>query len=397
MAPEWADRFQDFFQYVHLLYRSKGPQWMGGGIDYTREEYRDVVRRVISRIHPGSMRMIVKEEVRETPSSKTFRLVRKDGILPPFRPGQYVNVFLEVDGVRTSRPYSISSPPGGDTLDITVRDKPDGFVAPYLLGRVEAGHELTTTGPLGTFYHEPLIHGTDLVFLAGGSGITPFMSMIRNNRQSGTPLRIHLLYGSRVPDDVIFNDELQELAAGSGWFQLTLVISEPPEGYRGRAGFIDEETIREAVGSVQGKTFYMCGPGPMYGFCRDELSRLGVPKHKVRRELYGPPDDVTRQAGWPPDLKADTIFRVEVEDRGGLAVRAGEPLMNALERSGILLPAECRSGECSACRTRLLSGRVFMPEQAGVRESDRNLGYIHPCVSYPLENLCIRLPSYLVK
>ncbi len=392
MSPEWVGRFQDLFQYVHLLRRSKGPQWTGGGIDYTREEYREVVRRVISRIHPGSMQMVVEEVVQETTSTRTFRLARRDGPLPPFRPGQYVNVFLEVDGVRTSRPYSISSAPGDETLDITVRDKPDGFVAPYLLGQVGAGVDLTTTGPLGTFYHEPLTHGEDLVFLAGGSGITPFMSMIRHNRRSGGPLRIHLLYGSRVPEDVIFSQELQELATGNGWFQYTLVISEPPEGYTGRAGFLDAETIREALGSIQGKTFYMCGPGAMYDFCRDELSGLGVPGHKVRRELYGPPEDVTRQAGWPEDLSADTVFRVEVEGRGGVAARAGEPLMNTLERSGIVVPAECRSGECSACRTRLLQGRVFMPEQAGVRESDRESGYIHPCVSYPLEDLCIRLP-----
>jgi ferredoxin len=66
-------------------------------------------------------------------------------------------------------------------------------------------------------------------------------------------------------------------------------------------------------------------------------------------------------------------------------------LLNSLERYGLVVPAVCRAGECSACRTRLLSGRVFQPAQAGLRESDREQGYIHACVSYPLENLRIRI------
>jgi len=393
MGSEWAGLVEDLYRYVNLLRRTQGPRWGSGGIDYTRAEYKDAVRRVIARIHPRFMQMVVREVVQETPSTKTFRLARRDGPLPPFRPGQYVNVFLEVEGIRTSRPYSISSAPGAETMDLTVRDNPGGFVAPYLLEQVGAGAALTTTGPMGTFYHEPLAHGRDLVFLAGGSGITPFMSILRRNRRSVDPLRIHLLYGSRVPGDVIFLEELESLAREEDGFQFTLVISEPPAGYTGKTGLLDAETIREAVGSVEGKTFYMCGPGAMYDLCRNELAALGVPGHRVRRELYGPPADVTLQPGWPEGLEADTVFRVEVEGRGGFAARAREPLMNALERVEIVLPAECRSGQCSVCRTRLVSGRVFMPEQAGVRQADRENGYIHPCVSYPLEDLCIRLPG----
>ncbi len=70
---------------------------------------------------------------------------------------------------------------------------------------------------------------------------------------------------------------------------------------------------------------------------------------------------------------------------------SGEPLMNTLERYGIIVPAICRSGECSACRTRILSGKVFQPAHTGLRESDRELGYVHACVSYPLGDLRIRL------
>jgi ferredoxin-NADP reductase/ferredoxin len=289
---------------------------------------------------------------------------------------------------------------------LTVRDNPGGFVAPYLLNEVQVGTELETTGPAGQFYHEPLIDGEDLVFLAGGSGITPFRSIIGSALERGDPFHMQLLYGSRDAEDVIFGDELEELAAEHDNIDYSLVISEPLEsGETARpclTGFLDADLIREQVGDIEGKTFYICGPPVMYDFCEGALTQLGVPPHKIRRELFGPPADVTQEPGWPEGLAANAAFEVEVESpspsvlggAGGvktIRAPAGEPLINSLERYGIVVPAVCRTGECSACRTRLLSGQVFQPTHVGLRESDRQHGYIHACMSYPLENLRIRL------
>ncbi len=129
----------------------------------------------------------------------------------------------------------------------------------------------------------------------------------------------------------------------------------------------------------------------MYAFCEEALEALGVPRRSIRKEAYGPPEDITQEPGWP-ELEADREFEV-VEERSGRTVRAraGEPLLVALERGGIVVPAVCRAGECSACRTRLLSGRVFAPERVRLRWSDQRAGYIHPCMSYPLEDLRIRI------
>jgi ferredoxin-NADP reductase len=316
---------------------------------------------------------------------------RTDGPLPPFRVGQYLNLFVEVDGVQTSRPYSIASLPGDDHIRLTVKDNPGGFVAPYLVHELKPGDEVETTGPAGTFYYEPLIDGDDLVFLAGGSGITPFMSMIQHIRARHPQVKMHLLYGSRVPDDVIFVDELKAIAAEHPNTKYSLVISEPPEGFQGLTGFLDADLIRGEVGEIDGKTFYLCGPGAMYDFCLEALLKLGVPEYKIKRELYGPPTDVTQEPGWPVGLQAGQIFHVEVEGRKSIQALAGEPLMNTLERYGLVVPAICRVGECSACRVRLLAGSVYMPPDAGVRAADREHGYIHCCVAYPLEDLHIRL------
>ncbi len=388
---EFVYWLQDVREYLRVSRQRKTLRQPGQGIDYTADQ--DTVQRVVSRLHPRRMQLRVVEIIQETPTTKTFRLERVDGPLPPFRAGQYVNVFVDVDGVLTSRPYSISSPPGADFLELTVRDKPGGFVAPYLLNQLRVGDELETTGPSGDFYYEPLIDGDELVFLAGGSGITPFMSIIRDatgKSEGAPPLQIHLLYGSRVPDDVIFGQELADLAKHPN-LHYSLVISEPPPDCGGLTGFLSADLIREQVGDPSGKTFYVCGPNVMYDYCLDALVQLGVPRHKIKRELYGPPDDVTREPGWPEDLSTDTAFDVEVEGRGSIRAAAGEPLLNSLERYGVVVPAVCRAGECSACRIRLLSGKVFMPASTGLRESDREHGYIHACVSYPLEDLRIRI------
>jgi ferredoxin len=170
-----------------------------------------------------------------------------------------------------------------------------------------------------------------------------------------------------------------------------LVISEPQEGYGGLKGFLDSRLIAQIVGDIEGKTFYVCGPRAMHDLCGPALKELGVPQRKTRYEIYGAPEDVSKEPGWPEELSRDVVFEVEVAGKKMILAKAGEPLLNTLERSGLVVPALCRSGECSACRIRLFAGKVFVPNQAAVRESDRKAGYIHSCVSYPIDNLKIRI------
>ena len=360
------------------------------GFDYSSHKGR--VGQVLNLLHPKRIGLKVSEVRKETQSAKSFRLVSPDGYLPPFQAGQYINLSVDVGGVRTSRPYSISSPPNQNGYyEIAVRRVEDGFVSSHLLETVKVGDRLESTGPTGNFFHNPLFHGNDLVFLAGGSGITPFMSMIREVTDRGLSRKIHLIYGSRNPDDMIFGEELEERASLHENFKLTSVISEPLAGFEGFTGFISARLMKDVLGSVEGKTFYLCGPEAMYTFCLPELLKLQVSARKIRMEVFGPPKDVTAQPGWPEMVSADSRFQVTVKSKKRIDARAGEPLMISLERAGIVIPASCRSGECSLCRTKLLSGKVFQPPGAKLRKSDRTYGYIHPCVAYPLQDLEIMI------
>ena len=359
-----------------------------------KEIDKDVLRKnreALSRLHPKRVSLKVAEIIEETESTRTLRFELADGELPYFRAGQYVNLFVDVDGVLTSRPYSISSPPGKPYWDLTVRRMPAGFVSGYLLDRVKVGDVFESTGPSGSFYYEPLVDTDDLVFLAGGSGITPFASIIREAAEKKPRFKVHLIYGSRNPSDIIFEEELSELACSHPGLKVDLVISEPPEGWSGPCGLLDAEMLSSLVGSFEGKTFYICGPPQMYLLCEGALEGLGVDARRIKKEVYGPPVDVTEEPGWP-GLDPESEFEV-VEERSerSIKAKAGEPLMNSLERDGLVVPAVCRAGECTACRTRLLEGKVFAPERVRLRWVDEKAGYIHPCMSYPIEDIRIRI------
>lgn len=356
------------------------------GSDYT--DRKGEVERMIALLHPKTVSLKVSEVIEETRTTKTFRLVGTAGHLPPFQAGQYLNVFVEVGGIRTSRPYSIASSPSQTGFyDITVRSVEDGFVSGYFLEEVTVGDTFESSSPAGTFTYNPLFHDKDLVFLAGGSGVTPFMSMIREVAQKGLDRRIHLVYGSRDVSDIIFEEELRLITARHPNIKVSHVISNPPEPYEGLKGFITAQLLKDLLGDVSGKTFSVCGPEVMYGFCLSELKKLGVARRKIRTEVYGPPREVTSQPGWPRGVKALDTFTVRIRGGKTIPAKAGEPLMISLERSGIVIPALCRSGECSLCRTKLLSGKVFQPDGVKLRKSDRQFGYIHPCMAYPLEDL----------
>jgi ferredoxin len=129
----------------------------------------------------------------------------------------------------------------------------------------------------------------------------------------------------------------------------------------------------------------------MYPFCESALDSLGVPATQLKREAYGPPDDVTEEEDWP-GTSPQNEFEV-IEERSGHSFRAkaGEPLMNSMEREGLTVQAICRSGECTVCRTKLVTGKVFTPSRVHRRWSDVEFGYIHPCMSYPISDLRILL------
>ncbi|MCO4769876.1 MAG: iron-sulfur cluster-binding domain-containing protein [Deltaproteobacteria bacterium] len=383
MRSDWLCLLEDLATYAEPLRRLGRRQLPA---PETHSELLGKSRALVNALHPRSMRLRLAENLEVTRSTRTLRFERVDGELPPFRPGQYVSLSVSIGEVSTSRPYSISSPPGIGTLDLTVKREPQGFVSPWLCDR-EPGWEASSSGPAGSFVHEPLRDRGPLVLLSGGSGITPFMSMLQHFAAVGFPGKTTLLHNSRSTDDVIFGDAVASLARDHEDFDAVSVISRPPADYTGVSGHLDAQLIRERVGELDGASFFVCGPDGLIRHVEEQLALLDVPAHAIRREAFGPPADVTVMPEWPQGIGSDDTFSVSLVGGQTLYARAGEPLLNSLERAGEVIPAVCRTGECADCRMKVVSGDAWSLPGAGVREADRAQGFVHACVAYPTSDL----------
>lgn len=360
------------------------------GHDYRND--RGLKAAVINRLHPRIIDFAVSDIIEETPNVKTFRLVPKNGYLPPFIAGQYINLYAEIQGVRTSRPYSISSSPRQRAYyDITVARVGNGFFSDYLLDKVNEGDSFQSSSPSGQFYFNPVFHSKNSVFIAGGSGITPFMSMIREICDAGLDRNVTIFYGNRNEQNAIFHNELISLSSRYENIKYIPVFSEPSSSGPWKTGLIDEKCISEEIKSSIDRTFYICGPEAMYNFCIPQLQMLNIPSKHLRREMFSSASDITKEQGWPSGLTGREEFTVTVRGFKQVKAKSGETLLASLERAGIVVPVNCRCGECSICRVKLVSGKVFQPRGVHLRASDFQYGYVHSCKCYPLGDLEIIL------
>lgn len=365
---------------------TKKSEWAKNGTDLT--ELKGSVDETVATLHPKRLTLEVSEVIDETPSTKTIRLISTGAPLPPFQAGQYINLFVDIDGVSTARPYAISSARSESAYyDLTIKRVSDGFVSNHLLDNVSVGQQFQSTGPMGTFYYNPLFHGKDLVFLAGGSGVAPAITMLKDILSRGSSHRFHMIYGNSYIDDLIFIDELRRLAEQHSHFTLNEVLSRPPENYQGLTGHLTAGLLTSILGDIEGKLFYVCGPTPFNNFCVNQLKSLGVPNKRIRLEANGAPKNPESSANWPSEVNADKEVNVTVTGRGSFKAKAGEPLLNSLERNGYSVENACRSGECSLCRVKVISGNVYNPPEAHLRKSDKTFGWVHSCVAFPTEDI----------
>jgi ferredoxin-NADP reductase len=351
----------------------------------------DSVARPAEAIHRKELKLVVQSVMDTGKQAKIFRFVSEDGYLPPFEAGQYINLFTQIEGVRTSRPYSLSSSPKQRAYyEITVARTRDGFVSDYLLDQVKPGDRFTANGPAGVFRYQPVFHSKKSLFLAGGSGITPLLSMTREILDAGLDRDVVMLYGCRNPEAALYHEELTAYSAAFPNFRYHLVVSDPVENWDGERGFLDEALIRRLVPDFAQRTSYICGPQVMNDFCKSALEAMGVPEKKIRREMFGARRDIQNEPGWPAELTGNEVFTITVGDKK-IPAKSGEPVLVALERAGVRVNVCCRSGECSLCRVKLVSGNVFLARGMMRRYADEKYGYIHSCKAYPMGDIEIML------
>ena len=359
----------------------------------------DPIGDVAREWHPGKIELVVTDIRPASKTSKTLRFERTDGKkLPPFYAGQYMVIDFPLGESLISRPYSISSAPFEARLDehpfveITVRrSKGDGFICDHINDNVKVGDVFLCNVGLGQFYYEPLRDAKNVVALAGGVGITPFASMAKEVAHGTLDMDLTILFGSVSSDDIALKEELEKLS--SPRLKIVHVLSGDEPDWQGERGFLSAELIQKY--SAPDTTYFICGPQVMYRFLHGELDKMGTPKRRIRFEVFGQAKDITVYDGYPKEA-ADQMFQLTVR-RGihedVIPAKATESIVVALERAGIRIETGCRSGECGFCRTKLLSGSVFVcPENDGRRAADKDFGYIHACAAYPTSDCSVKIP-----
>ena len=351
-------------------------------------------------LHPDFLELVIDRIIdRGGAQAKTFVLKRADGApLPYFRAGQYISLKLPMDGSFVTRSYSLCSSPKEaltGEYSITVRANPGGFVADRLLEEKKPGDTVITSGPQGFFYFEDLRDEKNVIGLAGGSGITPFLSMARAIADGVEDFNLTLLFGSRDEDNILFRGELDEIARVCPKFKVIHVLSEEEkEGFE--HGFVTAELIKKYAPEGEAFSVFLCGPEAMYKFLRPEIEKLGLPERLFRRKLI----DVTKTPweceGYPQEAKGKqfSIVVKQGPNECTIPASADEPVLVAVERAGIKAPSRCRAGECGWCRSRLLEGTVFIPQENEMRRwADVHYGFIHPCCSFPTSDLKLEIPG----
>lgn len=252
------------------------------------------------------------------------------------RPGQHVNLGVEVDGARLSRSYSPSAV-AGDRIEITVREVAGGRVSRHLCRDARVGEVFDLGAAFGEMTLPPVVQGRWL-FLAAGSGITPLMAMLRQLDAAGMPVQMDLMYWARTRAQVCFADELQALAARHAGFRLHLALTGQDDGRGGLAPRIGQTDLATRVPQLAQCQVYACGP---HGFVQAARQALQGRVARFDAEAFTPPQAQPGQAG----TAEVTLSR----SRRTLTVPRDRPLLQALEEQGLRPASGCRMGICNTC------------------------------------------------
>ena len=359
---------------------------------------KDFVRELADKLHPASMQFKVVSVKDASPTSKIFRLASVDGHIPVFQAGQYINFRLKIGESLLTRPYTISSAPfeaRGENgfVEVTIRRNRPYLVPDYFFDNVHEGDVLDANMPFGFFYWEPLRDSNNIVAIAGGSGITPFLSMAREiayGKMKGC--KITIIYGSVNSSDIVLKDELDAVEKACSDVKVVHVLSDD-ESWTGEKGFVTREIIEKYSG--EDPTYMFCGPLPMYKLIADIMNDMGVRHKRFRHDVMNNPVDATQIPGYPVgnETKTFNITVVRGIEETVISASGNEPVAVALERAAIPVDTHCRCGECGFCRTQLLEGDIFVsPMGDGRRLMDKEFGWFHACSTYPVSDLKIKIP-----
>lgn len=305
--------------------------------------------------------------VEETADTRTLVLEPPHG-WAPHQPGQWTRVEVELDGVRTSRCYSLSSAPHEPELRLTVKRVPRGRVSNHL-HHLKVGDALRIAPAEGVFVlSSPW--PSKLLLLSGGSGITPMRAIWRTLASEHAAADVVIVHHARHAADVIFRDELEALARRHPSFRVELRLDDDPAG----TGGFDEHALRALVPDLDAREVFLCGPPAM----TRRVEAMALPRLHLERFTAAAP-----VAPADPDA---TVVQVRLARAGRrVSARTDGTLLDQLEAAGERPASGCRMGLCRTCVCLKRSGTVRHAITGAISDAPDEM--IPLCVSVPCSDV----------
>jgi ring-1,2-phenylacetyl-CoA epoxidase subunit PaaE len=336
----------------------------------------------------------VREIVRETPDAVSVFFEQPEPFLE-YKPGQYLSLILDLGGKEVRRSYSLCTSPYTDPHPgITVKRVEGGLVSNYINDQLRPGKTLEVMKPLGHFttdFHSK--NKRHFVMIAGGSGITPIMGIAKSVLVNEPESKITLLYCSRSEDQIIFKSQLEKLENQyTSKLKVVHNLTKPSSTWTGLTGRLDAEKVKGTLAAnpfpeATSSLYFVCGPEGLMDTAIQSLESMGVPKEQILKESFYTDIDAKEEAlkaagKLSPELTREIEVIVNGESHH-FEVPAGKTILEAGLDKDVDMPYSCQSGLCTACRGKLISGKVDMIEDAGLSESEIAEGYILCCSSKP--------------
>ncbi|MBL8346184.1 MAG: phenylacetate-CoA oxygenase/reductase subunit PaaK [Rubrivivax sp.] len=307
-----------------------------------------------------------------------------------FSPGQYLTVRRPGEDLRRS--YSICAAPG-EALRVGVRHVPGGAFSSWLHAELKPGDWLEAMEPQGRFGAALGKRPHHVLAIAGGSGITPILSIVKTVLEGDPASRVTLLYGNRQAASTMFKEELEDLKNRHlTRLAVHAVFSRESMDAPLSSGRLDADKIasflRLAGGAAAVDEVFVCGPHAMNDEIEMALLAAGVPAERVHIERFGIPPSVADASLHAPKAGDATTAKIAIV-RDGLTREVGfeptdESILAAASRAGLDVPYSCRSGVCATCRAKLIEGRVRMDRNFALEKADLDAGFVLTCQAHPL-------------
>lgn len=337
----------------------------------------------------------VKEIVQETKDAITIVFHQPQPKIS-YKSGQFLTLIIPIQGKEVRRAYSLCSSPFVDEdLAVTVKRVDNGLMSNWLPDNLKTGDVLKIMEPMGQFTTEfDTARKRHLIMFAGGSGITPMLSIIKSLLTQEPESIVSLIYCNRDIDSIIFKDELAKWETNyQGRLHVIHVLDNAPMNWQGLSGLLNPEMLKKLFERIPDwgndkTTYLMCGPEGMMKNVETLLAQHNIPKEKIFKESFvqGTIDKEKKQETTPvaEEKKAREVTIRYDGNEFKIMVEPDRTILETALDQGIDLPFSCQSGLCTACRGKALSGKVKLDEEEGLSQSERDEGYVLTCVGHPL-------------